>query len=464
MALLTPKDMWAMYIDALSKGTQVGDIGSWMLTGNSLPAQLNIDGAGAPTFTTEQALRQIYQLGSVMPAWGTLESGAKEPLTMARFASTVGENVGLFYTPTVVGQFEQYASFVRSIQLEGNPDPVCLAQLRQKEEAFAEASAAWNQVYRDAREAFKEQDQYTDWNEFLKATPWGRQLDAADDKVRTTQNAVAQQNTECYGADALNLNRALDKIREVERGLTGYPNQFVMEVEDNSGKYPVPRYSPSELGASGYSGWLETAIANTGKLPPEVVISVRQGSQMYNYDEMTFSFGGSVSYFPFVWVDVDGSYEQIRVDSESAEFGIEIKIQSVTQVSISPGQWFEGSWLANYSKPEDHFEGSPFRDKNAWGPNGIYNTQTRSAVVAFRPEVIARFDSEAFKRVFEKWKAEATLKIGVGPFYLGVGGGASGTKEDMQWDEQQQSFSFTDKTLIPKILAVQVATPNWPPA
>jgi len=235
-------------------------------------------------------------------------------------------------------------------------------------------------------------------------------------------------------------------------------------VEDTTGKFPVPRFSPSELGAAGYSGWLETAIANTGKLPPEVVINVRQGSQQYNYDQMKFSFGGSVTYFPFVWVDVGGSYEQIVVDSQSAEFSIEIKIQSVTQVSISPGQWYEGSWLPNYSQPADHFEGSPFRDKNAWGPNGIFNTQARSAVIGFRPEVKASFDSDSFRRVFEKWEANASLKIGVGPFYLGVGGGASGTKEDMQWDEQQQSFSFTDNTLIPKILALQVATPNWPPA
>lgn len=456
-----------MYIEALTKGAQVGDPSTWMLTGSSLPAQLNTEGAGAPTFTKEEALNQVYRLGSFLPVWGTVAGGVSEgsELIMADFVSSVGDNVGLFYTPSAVRQFEQYASFARSIKLEGDPDPACEAQLRQKQKAFDDASDAWNQIFVDAQDAFNDQTIYKTWEKFLKATPWGRQLSSADDLVRTTQNAFTQQYTECYGSDALNLNRALDKIREVEKALSGVGDStYAMTVEDDTGKFVVPRYSPSPLGAAGYSGWLETAIANTGKLDPEVVITVDQTAQRYDYDQSKFSFNGSVRYDPFVWVDASGSYEEVKIDTASSEFSIEIKIQSVTQVTFDPGLWYEGSWLTGYSQPADHFDDSPFAKKPAWGPNGLFNTQARSAVIAFRPEVTATFDASSYKLMRKEWEADATLKIGIGPFYLGVGGGASGTKEDIEWDEQQQSFSFTDNTLIPKILALQVVTPNWPPA
>jgi hypothetical protein len=238
-------------------------------------------------------------------------------------------------------------------------------------------------------------------------------------------------------------------------------------VENDAGKFPVAMFAPSLLGqggGSGFSAWLDQAIrAVANGLPPEVVIKVDQSAGRYDMSQNTFSFNSKVSYFPFVWFEASGSYSEVKVDTASSEFGIEITMQSVTQVTITPGQWYMGSFVRDYSQPADFLDGSPFHDKGIWGPGGLFNTNVNGFVVAYRPKVKARFNAESYSRLKTEWQAETSLRVGVGPFYLGVGAGASGSKESIQWDDSNYSLEFTDNTLIPKVIGVTVTTPHYPP-
>ncbi len=454
--LLTVSDMWAMYIQGLLQGSGLADARQLMLTGTSMPAQLNTETLSSPPVTREQALWQIYSLANVMPEWGTKTSGG------------ASETVGLFYGRSEATYFSQYSSFIRSIKLRGNADPAFAAAVRIAQAEYDKAADAWQITYNDAFMAFQAAPpgMYATWDDFLKRTPYGRRLQQADATMDAAQIKLDQAMRAAYGPQYDQLALALGLTRDVQSQLAIGSGQLVMQVENDSGKFPVAQFSPSLLGqggGTGYSAWLDQAIsAVAAGLPPEVRVTIDQSAGKYSYSEMTFAANGRVTYLPFVWFQGSGGYTEVNVDTASSEFGIEISMQSVTQVSITPGQWYMGDFVRNYSQPDDFLVGSPFNSKAIWGPNGLFNTQPNGLVIAFRPQVTARFNAESYRRLKRDWEAEASLRVGVGPFFLGIGGGASGSKEDIQWNDQANSFSFTDQTLVPKIIGLTVNTPHYP--
>jgi|HubBroStandDraft_3_1064219.scaffolds.fasta_scaffold07399_4 hypothetical protein len=455
--LLTVSDMWAMYIQGLSQASGLANPSQLMLAGTSMPAQLNTETLSSPPVSKEEALWQIYSLANVMPAWGTAEEAGKT------------SNVGLFYARSESTYFSQYSSFIRSIKLRGNPDPAYAAAVRIAQAEYDQASEEWQKTYNGAFAAFQAAPtgMYPTWDDFLKKTPWGKRLQQADAKMDAAQMKLDQAMRAAYGPQFDQLALAIGLVRDVQKQLADGKGQLVMEVENDAGKFPVAQFSPSLLGlggGAGFSAWLDQAIAAVaGGLPPEVKITVDQGAGRYSYSQLTFAANGNVRYFPFVWFEANGKYTEVAIDTAASEFGIEISVQSVTQVSITPGQWYMGDFVRNFSQPDDFLAGSPFHDKAIWGPNGLFNTQVNGLVVAYRPSVTARFNAESYQRLKQDWSASASLRIGVGPFYLGIGGGASGSKDDIHWDDQAHSFSFTDKTLIPKIIGLLVNTPHYPP-
>ncbi len=454
--LLTVSDMWAMYIQGLIQGSGLADARQLMLAGTSMPAQLNTETLSSPPVTREQALWQIYSLANVMPQWGTASVDGKT------------ETVGLFYGRSESTYFSQYSSFIRSIKLRGNADPAYAAAVRIAQAEYDKAGTDWQKTYDDAFKAYQTAPagMYATWPEFLKRTPWGRKLQQADATMDAAQIKLDQAMRAAYGPQYDQLALALGLTRDVQSQLAAGSGQLVMQVENDSGKFPVAQFSPSLLGqggGAGYSAWLDQAIsAVAAGLPPEVRVTIDQSAGRYNYSEMSFAANGRVSYFPFVWFEASGKYTEVKVDTASSEFGIEITMQSVTQVTITPGQWYMGDFVRNYTQPDDFLVGSPFNSKAIWGPNGLFNTQLNGLVIAFRPTVTARFSAESYQRLKQDWEASSSLRIGVGPFYLGVGGGASGSKEDIVWNDQKNSFSFADRTLVPKIIGLTVNTPHFP--
>lgn len=454
--LLTVSDMWSMYIDGLTRGSGLASARQLMLSGTSLPAQLNTESKSSPPVSVGEALWQIYSLTNVMPEWASVTSGGQT------------ENVGLFYTRSEAAYFNQYSSFIRSIKLRGNPDPVYAAAARIAQAEYDEAGAAWSKTYADAFAAYQGMPpgMYPTWDDFLKKTPWGAKLQQADASMTAAQMKLDQAMRNAYGPQYDQLGEALGLVRDVQSQLAAGSGQLVMKVKNDTGEFPVPQFSPSLLGqggGAGYSAWLDQAIAAVANgLPPEVQISVTQGAGEYDYLQMSFSFDGKATYFPFVWAEVDGKYDQEAIDTASSEFGIDITMQSVTQVTITPGQWYSGDFPRNYTQPDDFLVGSPFNDKAIWGPGGLFNTQVNGLVIAYRPSVTARFDKDSYNRLKQSWEANVSLKVGVGPFYLGVGAGASGSKEDIVWNDQTYSLTFTDNTLVPKIIGLTVNTPHYP--
>jgi len=239
-----------------------------------------------------------------------------------------------------------------------------------------------------------------------------------------------------------------------------------MQIKNDSDSFPVHRYSPSLLGqgsGAGYSVWLDQAInAAANKLPPEVVIDIQQGSGIVDSLDMTFALKGSVFYFPFVWVESDNKYTEVRVNTTSQEFSIRLTMQSLTSVTIEPGQLYDGSFVKNYTQPADFFSNSPFAQKAIWGTGGLFNTQLTKIFIAFRPTVRASFDADSYNRVKRELETKDNLNVGIGPFFLNAdGNGASGTKDDFSWDDERYSLEFTDKTLFPKIIAVSTIAMNY---
>jgi hypothetical protein len=454
--LLTVSDMWAMYIEGLTRASGLPSARQLMLSGTSLPAQLATESKSSPPVSVGQALWQIYSLTNVMPEWASVTSGGTT------------ENTGLFYTRSEATYFNQYSSFIRSIKLRGNPDPAYAAAARIAQVEYDEAGTAWSKTYSDAYKAYQAtpSGMYPTWNDFLKRTPWGAKLQQADASMTAAQMKLDQAMRNAYGPQYDQLALALGLVRDVQSQLVANSGQLIMQVKNETGEFPVPQFSPSLLGqggGAGYSAWLDTAIANVASgLAPEVRISITQGAGQYDYLQMSFSFDGKVNYFPFVWVEVDGKYDQVAINTASSEFGIDITMQSVTQVTITPGQWYSGDFVRNYTQPDDFLTGSPFNTKAIWGAGGLFNTQVNGLIVAFRPTVTARFDKDSYERVKHSWEANLSLKVGVGQFYLGVGAGASGTKEDIVWSDETYSLTFTDKTLVPKIIGFLVNTPHYP--
>lgn len=454
--LLTVSDMWSMYIQGLIQGSGLASGRQLMLAGTSMPAHLNTETLSSPPVSREEALWQIYSLANVMPEWGT---GTVDGKT---------ENVGLFYGRSESTYFSQYSSFIRSVKLRGNADPAYAAAVRIAQAEYDQAGDDWQATYNSTFAAYQEAPagMYSSWDDFLKRTPWGARLQQADAKMAAAQMKLDQAMRAAYGAQYDQLALALGFIRDVQSQLALGTGQLVMQVKNDSGRFPVAQYSPSLLGqggGAGFSAWLDQAIsAVAAGLPPEVRVSIDQSAGRYNYSEMTFAEGGATWYFPFVWVEEETEYSEVRVDTASAEFGIEITMQSVTQVSITPGQWYMGDFVRNYTQPDDFLVGSPFNSKAIWGPNGLLNTQVNGLVIAYRPQVTARFNAESYSRLKQSWEGTAAINVGIGPFFLGSGGGASGTKEDIRWDDQAHSFSFTDQTLVPKIIGLTVNTPHFP--
>jgi hypothetical protein len=450
---LSIADMWAMYLDGLNRGSGLPSPQGLMLAGTSLPAQLNTETVSVPPISPEQALFQIFSLGDNLPEWKSETSG----------------NTGLFYTRSVVDLFNQYAAFLNSIKLQGDPDPAVQALVRARRAELDAALTRYTETFTKAFDAFQKTPpgMYKDWEDFLKRTPYGGILAQENAAVQNAQTALDQALRQAFGAQAEQLALAMNQVRAVQSQMATGQGSLIMQVKNDVNKaFPVPSFLPSLLGqggGAGYSAWLDQAIlAAAQKQPPEVQIAIRQGSSQFDMSQMTFAFGGKVSYFPFVWFEASGSYTEVKVDTASSEFSIEITMQSVTQVTLQPGQWYMGSMVANFTQPGDFLADSPFAQKPIWGPGGLFNTQLTGIVVAFRPGVRASFDRDSYQRLRQDWTASGSLRVGVGPFFLGVGGGASGSKEDIVWDDAAYTISFTDKTLVPKIIGVRVAAPNFP--
>lgn len=450
MSELSVQNMWAMYVASLSRATQLPSFNNLMLAGTALPAQLNTETETVDAIPGGQALSQVYSLGNSMPEWGKVD----------------GKNAGLFYARTLVGIFNQYSSFIRSIKLQGDPDPAVKAKLNKDKKQLDAATADYFKLYDQALADYeKRKNQFPDWEAFLKRTPWGNRLTQANAAVDATQSEYDRTMRQAYGAQFDQLARAINLIRRVETDLITGSGDLVMKIQDDAGSLVVPRYSTSLLGqggGTGYSAWLDQAVeAAANKVPPEVVIQVQQGAQQYNLDQLTFSWRGKASYFPFIGFKTKGKYEEIKVNTDSSEFSIEITMQSVTTVTLTPGQWFMGEFLTNFRKPENFWPDTPFAKSPIWGPGGIFNVLPTGLVICFRPSVKARFDAASYTRLKRDWEASGTLSFGIGGFSLGAGAGASGTKEDAHWNNERHEVSFTDKTTVPKIIAVTAWPPNF---
>jgi hypothetical protein len=178
----------------------------------------------------------------------------------------------------------------------------------------------------------------------------------------------------------------------------------------------------------------------------------------YHYDKSTFRrsvsetrWGGSASYGFFIHAGASGGSSHI--DWHSADFKMDFRAKGIQTFDVVPGDWYAANLIKMWNVLQFEPDGPVARAIRAgvlWGPNGFFNLRTASLVVVYEPKIFISMSKADYERNASWWSGGGS--IGIGPFSFGVSAG--GSKEDITFNQSNNSITAVDKSGIPKIVAV----------
>ncbi|WP_248928521.1 hypothetical protein [Paenibacillus hamazuiensis] len=180
------------------------------------------------------------------------------------------------------------------------------------------------------------------------------------------------------------------------------------------------------------------------------------GSSLYiSFDSKTssesksaFSASGSASYSaPFWGASASGGYSQTKIDTSSTDFSCTISFPSWQLFTVTPGQWFNGSVIAEYGNDTDKWID---KDAKFFGPDGSFNLITSQLVVAYQPKITIKMSRDDFSSVSKEWKAAASVNVGSFKFNLESGGGS----DSIQTSDSSQTITLQTTSATPQVIAV----------
>ncbi len=174
--------------------------------------------------------------------------------------------------------------------------------------------------------------------------------------------------------------------------------------------------------------------------------------------------GGSVSVgTPFWGFYANGSWSKTDISESDDSIEVTVKLQSATNVLITPGDWYEGGFLKQLATAGNSGTGyeilppySASGDQALFGKDGICSTMITGLVVAYKPSFSVTMKSSTYQQHEEEIKASAGLRIG--PFTFGGSGGHY--SQDISTTGNTTTLTGGSTSEDPVILGVTVGFPG----
>lgn len=263
------------------------------------------------------------------------------------------------------------------------------------------------------------------------------------------------------GKDFRPVRLARQLLREVETQTAAGTGHLVMETATDAGRSTVPRFDPSSLGDPGFSSWLDLAvIAAANKLPPEVSVTIEAATAVRDRNRVrtaTATVVPTASYPPFFRLETAGGSTRRTAGRQPQAKSLKLTLQSVTTVSLSPGPWFVGSLMSDYTQPRDFDPSSPFHGKRIWGPGGIFSTIPSGVAAGFRPQVTVTYPAKDFALLQHLAASPESSRISFGPFSFTLGGAEGATSVTFQ---PGGTAIYSSNSLGAEMLGMTVVHPN----
>jgi hypothetical protein len=430
---LTNEQMWAIYAEGIAQAAGLpASPPDFILTGTSMIADLATNSKALPPGavpTVPEALYQVYNLANTEVALQGI------------------------YTPSQHLFFNDYATYVDNLIPAGSqkaPTPTQQAQIQLLQ---GQLTTAENQLATDQTAAFaawNAQSQmfpgkYPTFQSFLNGTSWGATLNNDTNAILGINSTLTNLFITVYGQDyvAIQANKAVvDNVRSAMQG-SQVISPSVMQVAATSGSLIVPTYNPSDLNL--FSSWVDQTInqhGNAGQNP--ITINFNQSAAQYDFSQSQYFSQTNWSTNFFFFSASGGSTQsgnQVNVDYNNSSFSLEFQFDSITQVALSRGPWYDSSLIsAPYSYPN---------------PNNL-STPT-NLIIGMYPQVTMTMDAASYASAYSAYNSASGF--GFGAFWVSASHSQSSSTQSYSatWNSSSNSVTIQSSSINPIILGMQVA-------
>jgi len=458
MANVDQSQMWAKYMQSLQQTLFPNGIGPdtvFSAAPFARAVNLNASDAGVTNYG-------IYSLGDIVPA--------NSP----------------DYAPAPSGLAASYAQFLNWIDLGGDSNPNVQAQLNialngdgASRPGLLQIQAGYNKVFGEATTQYLAQKkQATEVGVTLPPfTSWVTanypSLATAKSQLDGAQSRVDQLSAQLYGPGYQQVQLAR-QLMSISGGAQDPIAQNGYNMLVTSATYVPPGSSATVIGdavpvasspstvssyvplyvldtayAQTYTEW-QTASAN-GEIGQTFAFDSHTSD--YNYSASGWNASASIGWSGFLRsASASGSASSttIAVDESSSDFSVEVSFVGAKAFSINPGPWWQNGALLTLNGGKLK-QGAP----DFFSPQGALARRASQIVLGFEPTITMKLAAADYSRLKSAWQAEASVKVGIGPFSFGGSGGANAEKDKIAYDDASSSLTIGPiKSTMPVLLGV----------
>ncbi|MFZ5528280.1 MAG: hypothetical protein ACOZE7_16625 [Pseudomonadota bacterium] len=443
MAVNQSQVMWQKFVQGLnaSSAGQGLDPATFLPTGGLTNADWEVmDVTGLPAATGSAPpgsliVAALEKWANVMPAWATS------------------------YAPSALNLYDQYKTFLYSIQLKGgNP------ALQQIADGYAaKVTAAQAQLSADR---LKYVTAWSTFNTAQASLPSSAQMtfqqwytqNGWDKIINNDQNALAAQTT-LYNQALANVGGPDYRTISDAQASVALSAAAGNGIQDASGTlWPGFTVTP------GLNDWYVSALQTlaSGAEPAiNLTIKLDDSNSSSLVNSSFLNVGAGVSYDSFFWGgSAAASYSQSSgaQDYTSLVQGMTMTYtaQAAQLFSFGPANWFNSSIVADFY--DQISPTSALANKPLFGPTGILNLRSGQALVVLKPSVTLTSDRKSIQALYQQLSQDSSSSFSIGGFcWSAQANHAQGTSHfasDVTTSADGTSVTITDNTNSPKVLGV----------
>jgi hypothetical protein len=386
---------------------------------------------------------QAYQLMSAAPTYSPIaEFGGVGLSTLFDNYRQIFAHVGFKTSPDIEKQSYDLSQQAARVQ-------------KDQSDTISAANSAYQTAKQNGGDFFTNQyPTFKDWFQGPGST-YQSKLDQLKDTATRIFSQVQQINR---ANQPTSLQDALDLMQLPSGAPSGgnVPRGWAV-VPDGAG---VVRWQPAFTIATTSGSW-RTQLADGTIGSKTINLDASKSDDSINKSWA----GGNVSYGnPFWGINAGGSWSETNITKSDNSVKVAIELKSATNVSITPGAWYDGGFLKQLVKAGPDGTGykilPPYTasggDHPLFGHDGLCSTMVNGLVVAYKPSFRVTMQSSTFKSFEQEIKASAGFRIG--PFSFGGDGGHY--QKDVATTGNTTTFSGGSTSEDPVIIGVTVGFPG----
>lgn len=358
------------------------------------------------------------------------------------------------YVPDVRRFYEAYRYIVTSYAIEYSANPKLQAKAREKafilEIALQDFDDGWMDVGERWRTFDAMQRRTFPSNRWKSFDEWyarngARTMQVLQDRI-TVALAEYQSVMNDMGLSTALLAEAISNVSN---------DAYFVRAKANDGTVlPYPSYTLS----NNFNDFLDGTKENLRKDPNHVAwgfafnysSGYRSESNTRWGADGTFSLGGGFA------INVGGSWEERRVDTQSKNFAVEVTFAGFQEFAFQPAAWYSaaviqtiknGPWVNNSIVDRWVKQG-----RSVWGKNGLLSLQQSAAILGIQPRIKVSLATHEYHYYRQAYSAG----VGVSFFGFRLGGGGGGSEHiEISWSDNTSTFELVDKSGLAMLVGIR---------